>query len=245
MLKVVDSPDSAALKSFADYIFGCAGAKSIEDFSSVLIATHEKGENMAACIQDEAMNSEEFKALAGHSMWKKLGAEVFGCAEPDIVVAFPHLRIDLPSRFKADEKKISLPWHQEAGYYLEKGNCSPDSVVMSTYLHDCSTDQGALVVALQTEKELLRHDRKFMDPDNRRFMRVEAAEPDGSCSMETRFGKTVILDFLRRHRSGVNHSDIVRLTFLVRVGTGADIENYRKESVAGVSVRGNRWSRAN
>lgn len=172
MLKVVDNPGVGALKGFVDRAFEHVHVGSMEEFSGKLIAAHESGENLAARVQDELVKSTHFSDLVNHDVWKELAADAYGCSVSDILVVFPHLRIDLPTRFKADEKKMSLPWHQEAGYYLERGNCSPDSIVMSTYLHDCSTEQGALVVASKTEKEALHHDREFMDPQNKRFMRV-------------------------------------------------------------------------
>ena len=64
---------------------------------------------------------------------------------------------------------MSLPWHQEAGYYLEKGNCTPRSIAMSTYLHDCKTTEGALEVSIDPQNEFIDHSTKFMDKLNKNF----------------------------------------------------------------------------
>lgn len=227
MLSIAPLPDLDALKTFTAFVLRQAGSSDLLEFSGVLAGAHDAGDNMAARIQDRVLQAEQFAVMAGHPMWKDMAASAYGCGADEILLAFPHFRVDLPSRFSDDAKKISLPWHQEAGYYLEKGNCSPSSIVISTNLHDCSAENGALLVASETEAAPLSHSRRLMDPVNRRFLRVEIEEPEHFTCSETRFGEAVVFDFLRPHRSGVNSSDLVRLTFLIRAGKARDIEDYR------------------
>ncbi|MTI43561.1 hypothetical protein JM93_01850 [Roseibium hamelinense] len=137
----------------------------------------------------------------------------------------------LPHRL-VDTFPVFAPWHQEAGYYLPKGNCCPQSVVLSTYLHDCDQSGGALEVATETEPDVLDHDQRYMDPVSKRFMRVEVGAPEATRFAETRFGETVIFDFLRRHRSGVNSKDTVRITFLLRASRQTDVEDYARKAAS-------------
>lgn len=232
MLNISKVPNQADLAEFTRFVLKQLDASSIEEFSAKLIAAHQNGDNLTAEIQDKIIASNEFAQFVDHPMWTELAADAFDCQPEDILIAFPHLRIDLPNYFKKDEVKMSLPWHQEAGYYLSKGNCCPQSVVLSTYLHDCDQSGGALEVAPNTEADVLDHDQRYMDPVSKRFMRVEVPAPETTKYAETRFGETVIFDFLRRHRSGVNSKDTVRITFLLRASRRKDVEDYARKAAS-------------
>jgi len=144
----------------------------------------------------------------------------------DIKIISPFFRIDLPSKFETDHKKISLPWHQEAGYYLKNGNCTPNSIVLSTYLHKCKKSEGAIEISIDPSVELYKHSSKFLDNYKKKFLRVTCPTPKNYISVETNFGEVVIFDFLRPHRSGLNKSSLVRLTYLKRATSILDLDKW-------------------
>ncbi|MEP3427580.1 MAG: phytanoyl-CoA dioxygenase family protein [Roseibium sp.] len=226
MLKIMTVPNKQALVEFSEFVFAQADAKNLDEFSDNLIDAHDKGTNLTAEVQDKILQTNQFAKLVNHPMWKEMAADVFQCKKNDILIAFPHLRIDLPNYFKDDQLKMSLPWHQEAGYYLQKGDCCPGSVVLSTYIHDCDQSGGALQVASETETSVLDHDNRYMDPNSKKFLRVEVPCPEVTEFVETSFGETAVFDFLLRHRSGINSRDTVRITFLLRASRRKDVEDY-------------------
>ena len=229
MLKIANVPNTQILKNFSQFVFAQAQTNNLADFSDKLIEANKSGSNLTAETQDRIVQSDQFNNLVHHPMWVEMAAEIFQCQSDNILIAFPHLRIDLPNFFKDDETKMSLPWHQEAGYYLPKGNCCPGSVVLSTYLHNCDQSGGALEVALESEASVLDHSSRYMDPVSKKFMRVEVSAPEASKFVETSFGQTAVFDFLLRHRSGVNLQNTVRITFLLRASRRNDVEEYSKK----------------
>lgn len=224
----VDFPDQNKLLGFANFVFNTVGAANHSDFSAVLIEAHRAGRNLAAEIQDTIMSSAVFDDFANDSIWNGMAAKVLDAPESEILIVFPHLRIDLPSHFSDDEARMSLPWHQEAGYYLEKGSCSPKSIVISTYLHDCDRRCGAVEIGCDTFDGLEFHADFYRDEEHKRFKRVECRAPEGSQFSETKFGESVIFDFLVPHRSGRNETtDLVRTTMLVRASWARDVDEWK------------------
>ena len=137
----------------------------------------------------------------------------------DVLFAYPNFRADLPDRYE-DQKKYSLPWHQEAAYYKTKASESR-SVVLHCTLFDCFAGSGALEVKAKSHKEtLLEHKEYYMDESQKKHFRVEL--PDSAVKkletmpLETRAGDVGLIDFKTFHRSGENTSDTVRYTFLIR-----------------------------
>lgn len=99
--------------------------------------------------------------LVSDPMWKPMAASAFGCGAEEVSIILPNLRIDMPDRFREDATRMLLPWRQEAEYFLADGNCAPSSLVLSTYLHDAAAENGVLVVACETETELLKHGSEY------------------------------------------------------------------------------------
>jgi hypothetical protein len=218
------------LIKFQKFVFQQLNTNNIVDFSNSLNSKQGKKSNIAAKIQDDVMNSSEFNLLSSHIGWKKLAAKKMGTKVEDIEIVFPHFRLDLPIKFSKDHQKMSLPWHQEAAYYLRKGNCSPKSIVMSTYLHDCNQKNGAIAIGIDNNSDLINHDEKYIDNLNKRFFRVSCEEPREYQIIETILGQTIIFDFLTPHRSGINNSQNTRLTFLLRASSKIDVEHWEKEN---------------
>ncbi len=174
------------------------------------------------------MASDEFQDFCSDPSWKVMAADALNAPEDEVIIVFPHLRLDLPRYFSEDETKMSLPWHQEAGYYLPKGSCSPKSIVISTYLHDCNRTCGALELGSEDCDGLEWHNSSYMDEEGKRFKRVECSAPKHSKFKETRYGESVIFDFLIPHRSGRNETnDAVRSTLIVRASWTKDVEEWQ------------------
>ena len=153
----------------------------------------------------------------------------------DIEIVFPFFRVDLPQQFVDQEKKMSLPWHQELGYYLTKGGCTPDSIVMSIPLHNCSNKEGALHIACDTQEEVIKHKSVFMDKAREKHLRFQCSEPEEFIIAETEFGQVVAFDFKRSHRSGTNSSNLVRLTLLLRATSNIELARFEETSLVRVS----------
>ena len=208
--------DQEALRDLQALVFSMMDAEDHRDFSERLMAAQSGGRNAAAEIQDAVIASDRFKDLVRHDGWVSMAADSLNIDPDQVKIVFPHFRVHLPDTFKEDKTKMLLPWHQELDYWLPKGDCSIESIVLSTYLHDTAPENGALVLSAEAETEPMPHASRYMDEENKRFFRVECPEPEKIIYGETCFGDTVVFDFLRRHRSGYNSSNLVRLTFLLR-----------------------------
>ncbi|MAD12491.1 MAG: hypothetical protein CMC04_07210 [Flavobacteriaceae bacterium] len=216
------------LNKFQSFVFEQLDTNNINDFSNVINSRHSVKDNLAAKIQDIVMNSNEFEIFYSHIGWKKLAAKKLKTSFEDVNIILPHFRIDLPHKFKKDDKNMSLPWHQEATYFLNKANCSPKSIVMSTYLHDCKMNNGAILIGTDKTNDLIYHDEKYIDNINQRFFRLSCEEPKNYKIVETKYGETIFFDFLTPHKSGLNTSENTRLTFLLRASSNLDVKEWEK-----------------
>ncbi|SDU24890.1 hypothetical protein [Stappia sp. ES.058] len=206
------------------FLFEATGTTSHETFSQKLIADRSAGGTLAAGTQDRFTGSALFAELVAGEALRRFAARLVECPPERVLLAFPHLRIDLPSEFQADEKRLNLPWHQEADYYLPKGDCSTKSLVISTPLFDCARHDGALVAgAFSHAQGQETHAMVFMDPQNNRHKRVICTPPESETVLETVRGQSQVISFLTKHKSGVNTGSFVRCTFLVRVSDRLDV----------------------
>ena len=218
-----------SITNFQKFCFKLLDAKSHVDFSQKLINEQKSKSFFVSDLQDMILNSSEFSEFVSDESFKALAASLMEVDVEDIKIVFPHFRIDLPNSFSDDEAKMSLPWHQEAGYYLSKGDCTPDSIVLSTYLHDCNKECGAIMVGTETDYGLSDHTGVYLSPDEQRFYRVVCSEPNMSEVVESKFGEVVAFDFKRPHRSGINTSRLVRLTFLLRATSKTELKKFINE----------------
>ena len=214
------------LLELQSFVFGLIDTDNHKEFSSKLCNLHEKNSKITGEIQDKVINSKLFLKLSNDDSYKKLAVSILKTSIEDIKIISPFFRIDLPSKFESDHKRISLPWHQEAGYYLKNGNCTPNSIVLSTYLHTCKKSEGAIEISIDPRVELYNHSSKFLDNYKKKFLRVTCPTPKNYISVETNFGEVVIFDFLRPHRSGLNKSSLVRLTYLKRATSILDLDKW-------------------
>jgi len=229
ILTTVRLDSTESITNFKKFCFGLLDTKSHYDFSQKVISKQKANSSFAGELQDTIANSVEFSELTSDESFKTLAACLMDVSAEDIKIVFPHFRIDLPKSFSDDEIKMSLPWHQEAGYYIAKGDCTPDSIVLSTYLHDCNKDNGAIHIASESDSVLIGHSESYLDPHQQRFYRVECPEPNMFEVAETNFGEVVAFDFKRPHRSGSNTSSLVRLTFLLRATSKSELKKFINE----------------
>ena len=140
--------------------------------------------------------------------------------ETGVLFSYPNLRADLPAAFNEESEKFSLPWHQESGYYKTQASATT-SLVFHMTLFRCPKDGGAVEVKpgshLLNEVE---HAIYFKDPENKRHRRVEVTDPRlkdfKTAWLETNRGDVGMFKFQLFHRSGVNNSDLVRYSLLIR-----------------------------
>jgi ectoine hydroxylase-related dioxygenase (phytanoyl-CoA dioxygenase family) len=227
--KIVKLGCVKSITNFQKFCFGQVNAESHYDFSQIVIQKQKYKSSFVSELQDKILSSSEFSELTNDESFKTLAASLMDVPIEDIKIVFPHFRIDLPKSFSDDEIKMSLPWHQEAGYYLSKGDCTPNSIVLSTYLHDCKEENGAICIASESDFDLIDHTGAYMSPDEQRFYRVECPEPNMSEVAESKFGEVVAFDFKRPHRSGINTSELIRLTFLLRVTSISELKKFLNE----------------
>lgn len=229
-LKIVELQSFTSLHDFQRFCFSLVGAVNHEEFSENVRKLQAKDERFAANLQDEILAAPEFSEITGDPAMRLLAAELMDIEPDDIEIVMPFFRVDLPQQFADQEKKMSLPWHQEFGYYSTEHGCTPDSIVMSIALHDCSSEEGALHIARDTQSEVIQHQSVYMNQAEKRHLRVRCPEPAEYAIAETQFGQVVAFDFKRPHRSGVNNSHLVRLTLLLRATSNIELARFKETS---------------
>jgi ectoine hydroxylase-related dioxygenase (phytanoyl-CoA dioxygenase family) len=138
----------------------------------------------------------------------------------DIGFSEYHIRVDLPSQHQADEEKLSLPWHQDGGYFKEKV-CSRNSIVIWIPLFDCVKEDGCLEVVEGSHKDgIVHHDGYYVLPEQKKHYRLSVPDElvnKGKHSFaEAKAGDVNIFHFNLIHRSGKNTNSKVRYSLLVR-----------------------------
>lgn len=227
LLKIVKLEDFEALKAFQSFCFSLVKAKSHEDFSQKVIAKQKVDRSYAGYLQDKIRDSQEFINITSNIAFYRLAADLMDIELDDVKIVYPHFRIDLPKFFADQDEKMSLPWHQEGAYYLPKGDCTPCSIVLSTTIHDCNYENGSLWVGENTQSNLIKHEGYFKDERQNKFYRVACPQPKKYIVTETKFGEVVSFDFMRPHRSGINDSDLVRLTLLIRASSKTELNDMK------------------
>ncbi|MEP1385359.1 MAG: hypothetical protein ABJK64_16385 [Paraglaciecola sp.] len=206
------------------YLFDQIACHSEKQFSKKIIYERKQNNNLPALVADSFMNSHLFAEIMSSKSLVEFSASLLKCTTKDVVIAFPHFRLDLPTNFTEDQVRLNLPWHQEAGYFLEKGNCSIKSLVVSTPIFNCTEADGALVVDPFSHIDgLTKHNSVFMDKTNKRHKRVICAAPKNYEVLETLQGESQVISFLTKHRSGINKNSGVRCTLLFRISDKNDL----------------------
>ncbi len=89
-------------------------------------------------------------------------------------------------------------------------------------LFDCRAQHGALEMKAGSHRAgYVAHQEYFADQAAQKHFRVELPEQTLSdlqtVTLDSRTGDVGIIDFRTYHRSGINTSDQVRYTFLIRI----------------------------
>jgi len=228
-LKTIKITDQAPLKLFQKYCFSLENALSHKDFSKKVTIKQKSNRGYTGYLQDKIKNSQEFLDVTSDFAFYRLAGDLMNIPLDDVKIIYPHFRIDLPNYFKDQQDKMSLPWHQEAAYYIPRGDCTPDSVVISIAMHDCNYENGAIRVGSDTQSNIINHHSFFKDESKNRFYRVECPQPKKFIVAETKFGEAVCFDFKRPHCSGENKSNLVRLTLLIRASSKIELNRYKNK----------------
>ena len=65
-MEIVQNNMLDEIYAFTEFIFSLTNSKNHQDFSSKLLEAHENGNNLTAKIQDQVLNSNEFKKTNDH-----------------------------------------------------------------------------------------------------------------------------------------------------------------------------------
>ena len=181
------------------------------------------------------MNTGTFAALFGDEFIGNTCDKIFPGEDPDyLVISEKNFRIDLSNRFALEEKRFSLGWHQESGYF-ENYVSHQDGWVIWLPLFACSQEQGALL-CLDGSSSLgnLQHEKVVLDKVNNRNIRMSVPEKviekyhqKPTCYEVHNDGDCVAFHFNTIHASGNNSDDqYVRMTVQARVSL-AKSEDFR------------------
>jgi hypothetical protein len=172
------------------------------------------------------MNTGTFHSLFNDDFIKKSCDKLFPGADPDyLVISTRNFRVDLPKKFSSEEKKFSLGWHQESGYF-ENFVSHQNGWVIWLPLFACSREQGALL-CLEGSSTLgnIQHEKIILDKVNNRNVRmlvpqkiIENYQQEPTCFEIHNDGDCAAFRFNTIHASGVNKDDeYVRITVQARI----------------------------
>ena len=187
-----------------------------------LIALRNHNTEAMRQVVDRLKISAAFMAIIYSAELRALSKDVLALDdEADVLMAHPNMRADLPEAFAEEKRKFSLPWHQEGGYYKTKASLSR-SLVMHISQFDCAAHHGALEMKAGSHSAgYVDHNEYFADQTGTKHFRVElpdaALKDYKTVALTSEAGDVGVIDFRTFHRSGVNASDQVRYTFLIRV----------------------------
>ena len=85
-------------------------------------------------------------------------------------------------------------------------------------------------ISLDKHSQFVDRSENFIDPKKQRFFRLTCPDPKKYISAESSFGEVVLFDFLRPHRSGLNSSSLVRVTFLLRATSISDLKSWEEKN---------------
>lgn len=186
-----------------------------------LCEVSKKSKDKVRRIVDKLMASTFFYSFISQDKLLKI-AQKYTLADKTEDVCFTdlHIRVDLPSSFKDDEEKFSLPWHQESNYF-HKRVAKNSSIVIWIPIYECMKNDGCLEVALSSHNVgILKHKEKYVLPKEKKHLRTYLEEEDVAFFekefAEANEGDIYINHFNLIHKSGKNINNNVRYTLLVR-----------------------------
>jgi ectoine hydroxylase-related dioxygenase (phytanoyl-CoA dioxygenase family) len=149
-------------------------------------------------------------SLAGNTTIYRLLQELK--LEEPIISSNPEFRTDFPV-----DKTYMQPWHQDWLY----SQTSLNSVTIWTPLHDVRMDDGALFVCPGTHQDGIQD---FVVHTSPRKFEMKRSDSNVERQVTIKFGESIIFSQLLHHKSGLNISDKVRLSFQLRFADADNIE---------------------
>lgn len=188
--------------------------------SKTIEEKYKKNKNIFSDLVDAYKNSDEFKNFVfGYKIYD-FCKKFLNIKRSNLFISHVNYRLDLTNKYSDNNKKMSLDWHQDFSYFKSKGNCGPRSFVLSIPTHDCLRENGCLLVDETSSKKLYFHKKFFLK--KKKHLRRAVRPPKNYLAMETNFGQAQVISFLTKHKSGVNCSNILRSTLLLRVSDKSD-----------------------
>jgi ectoine hydroxylase-related dioxygenase (phytanoyl-CoA dioxygenase family) len=197
----------------------CDGSGSL--LHEGLQALHKVDKRQAQFVIDAAGNSQSLHSIFSDEHVVNAAMRIVGVnSARDLGVAYHVLRVDYPEFDPAHNALISLPHHQESGYYKVNVSAGTGTVLWAP-LFDCGPREGSLVVRESSHAlGLVEHERYFLDPAKQRHLRVRLPESVVADFPEVRLdvprNAAAFQHFNLFHASGKNASDKVRYTMLAR-----------------------------
>lgn len=172
-------------------------------------------------VTDRLIVSGTFLGLAHHDRIRAIAAQYTAAPSIDFIsLSEPFFRVDVPRHLLGERNLFSLPWHQESGYYT-RAVSHTTSIVLNLAIYDCAIDNGCIELVRGSHRQgALQHEHVYMSPTDKRHFRAvlpeSVAEPSQIAYGILRAGDVLVNHFNTIHRSGVNDSERVRYTMLVR-----------------------------
>ena len=140
------------------------------------------------------------------SLLRALGLKV------PVVSSSPEFRTDFPQ-----DEQYMQPWHQDWLY----SQTSLNSVTIWTPLHDTTVDEGALLVRRGSQASGVEDFNIHLNP---RKFEIKKLSAIGEEQLPMKFGESLLFSQLLHHKSGLNISNKVRLSFQLRYADAGDDE---------------------
>lgn len=192
--------------------------KSIKIISNKIIENYKKDNSSVGTLQDSIKKSKILKSISKNKKYQKKLSNILSNKNKSLLVDF-NFRIDLPKSFKKEEKKMSLPWHQDFSYYRKKTDLiNYDGYVIYISLFKIGHREGSIVIDNKQVFNLQKHKTKYLDIKNKKFMRhnLENYKPKKEVYVNLNQRDALLMNFFCIHRSGKNVSKNVRFTLLLR-----------------------------
>jgi len=187
-----------------------------------LLILKNVGDEYMRHVVDELNSSAVFLKFLTNDKLLKWGKYFTKSTNPeDLIFAYARFRVDLPSEYKVEENKFSLPWHQESGYF-HTNVCKKTGVVLNVPLYDCNKNDGCLRMKVGSNIEgYVKHEEHYEDENNKKHLRAIVPKKylekyNEEIFAETKSGDLLVGHFNTFHISGINSSKKVRYTMLVR-----------------------------
>ncbi|WP_440657152.1 phytanoyl-CoA dioxygenase family protein [Candidatus Pelagibacter sp. HIMB1509] len=191
---------------------------NIKLISNKIIDNYKNDPSSISTLQDNLKESIIIKKISKTQKYKKKIGNIIKNKKKSLFVDF-NLRIDLPSIFDKEDKKMSLPWHQDFSYYQSKTNLiNYDGYVIYIPLYKLGTKEGSLIVDATPVNKFKKHKKKYLDVKNKKFLRhkLEKFKPKKEININLSERDALLMDFFCIHKSGKNTSNKVRFTLLIR-----------------------------